>query len=154
MAELELRWVKYCGVSKVRSGLSSPGNPHTHILCCPLLSSLILLYCGGNTESVRSQYGVHPVFVSPDPIYSVAGCLITFYSSQSGEPHALSHVCIYIHKASPQNQKCLILPSSLFYYRASVSVVQNEALLGPSRLTSEHRYHLDGCLSCISVLWI
>jgi hypothetical protein len=66
----------------------------------------------------------------------------------------LSHVCIYIHKASPQNQKCLILPSPLFYCRASFSVVQNEALLGPSGLTSEHRYHLDGCLSCISVLWI
>jgi hypothetical protein len=115
---------------------------------------VIFLYCGGNTESVRSQYGVHPVFVSPDSIYSVAGCLITFYSSQSGEPHALSLVYVHIYTNARQNQKCLVLPYPLLNYRPSVSVLQNEALLGPSRLTPEHRYYLDGCLSCISMLWI
>jgi hypothetical protein len=42
--------------------------------------------------SVWSQHGVHPVVVSPDPIYSVTFCI-----SQSGEPHALSAVNVYIY---------------------------------------------------------
>jgi hypothetical protein len=155
MAELELWWIKFCGVSKARSGLSFPGIPYTHVLCCPLLFSLIILYGGGNTESVRSQYGVHPVFVSPDPIYSVAGRLRTFHSSQSGGPHPLSHICVYIYMLKlAASSKILSSDISAFYYRPSLSVVQNEAVLGPSGLTFEHRYHIDGCLSCISVLWI
>jgi hypothetical protein len=68
--------------------------------------------------------------------------------------HALSLIYVYIYTKPRQNQKCLALPYPLFPFRPSVFSVQNEALLGPSGLTSEHRYHLDGCLSGVSVLWI
>lgn len=73
---------------------------------------------------------MHPVFVSPDPIYSVAGCLITCCGSKWRRPSALSNVCVYIHEASPQNQKCLILPSPTFYYRPSVSVSEMKRFWG------------------------
>jgi hypothetical protein len=97
---------------------------------------------------------VYPIFVSPDPIYSVAGRLIFFLQFTKWRTQALSLIYVYIYTKPPQNQKFLVLPYPCSFFALQFSVVQNEALLGPSGLTSEHRYHPDGCLSGVFMLWI
>lgn len=125
-------------------------TPYAHVSCYCTISFLLRFFY--NAEEILSLESTRSASRRRLPGPHILRNILHFTKWRT--PCALCGERVYIHATSPQNQKCWDLSSPLFLYPPSVLVVHNEALLGPSGLTSEHRYYLDGRMSCVSVLWI